>query len=707
MSIGALRARVSKWAVTIAIGFIALIVGYSGDGQPLTSATHLLTPGAMTTAHSPIRNCRGCHSSTAKGRFGWLHAIVAAASPRDDSAACQVCHETSPTALNPHGLALDTLEALTKSRLAADPFGPPSVSTRVRDAAFPVKRPQADTVFCATCHKEHQGKAADLKAMSDVRCQTCHAGQFNSFQDGHPRFTTYPFERHTRIVFDHASHFGNHFPRTLEKGVSPDTVPSDTCADCHITAPDKRHMLVRTFDQMCSTCHLDQIVGEGRATGPKGIAAFSLPGLDLSTLMEKNAAIGEWPKFSEAEITPLMKLMIGWNAENRQLLKAVAKIDLLDLSEASDEEVAMVEKLVWEVKGLLHLLTSTKITGVAQRLSSATGAQIDTHLLTQLMGSVPRDVLTGAQLEWLPNLNEEIVRHRKGERVTIPDPNADREPAVTEPAADAPATDTPDRSGDDQTDILSDDDTAPPVDTSDILSDDDAASSVDTSDILSGDDSDILTGDESLETETDDGKAASTAGSETSEADGSSVIDAETWAELGGWYRRDFEVLFKPTGHADSFMRAWLDFSGSLFGKKEAELASPVFNMLTAKHAQGQCTKCHSLEGIGERLIINWRPFAVIDKKGSFTTFSHEPHFGFLAERGCLTCHDIKAAAETVEGEKKQDPTVFVSNFKPIEQELCATCHGKEQAGEDCQLCHRYHVFGVFTPIIATKIPGK
>jgi hypothetical protein len=64
-------------------------------------------------------------------------------------------------------------------------------------------------------------------------------------------------------------------------------------------------MAVVPFAQTCATCHLDQIIGKERATGPKGIAFLSLPGMDLETLRSKNAPIGEWPELSEAEITPL------------------------------------------------------------------------------------------------------------------------------------------------------------------------------------------------------------------------------------------------------------------------------------------------------------------------------------------------------------------------------------------------------------------
>jgi hypothetical protein len=56
---------------------------------------------------------------------------------------------------------------------------------------------------------------------------------------------------------------------------------------------------------------------------------------------------------------------------------------------------------------------------------------------------------------------------------------------------------------------------------------------------------------------------------------------------------------------------------------------------------------------------------------------------------------------------KGYDPDKFVSNFTPVKKETCASCHGKRQVRRDCLLCHKYHVNGVATPIMQTKIPEK
>jgi hypothetical protein len=62
------------------------------------------------------------------------------------------------------------------------------------------------------CHREHQGAEFDLTAMNDSGCQTCHQQRYESFAADHPDFGAWPYERRTRIAFNHSSHQAKHFP---------------------------------------------------------------------------------------------------------------------------------------------------------------------------------------------------------------------------------------------------------------------------------------------------------------------------------------------------------------------------------------------------------------------------------------------------------------------------------------------------------------
>lgn len=677
------RELASRWLAALAVGVLLLVLAYAGN-------TQFLMPGAITTAHSPISDCSGCHSNIKDGKFGWVHVVVAAANPRKDSNACLTCHKMGPAALSPHGLKLGALENSIRRLEAYAASNPLPVSARLRNAVFPFRSKLSDGVFCATCHKEHQGKVFDQKAMPDARCHTCHTVQFESFRAGHPKFDAYPFRRRTRIAFDHTGHFDKHFPKVRSKNEVPvEAVPGE-CADCHSGKAEKHLMGVKPFEKTCSACHLKQIVGAERTSGPAGLALFTLPGLDVETLREKNAAIGEWPEQSEREITPIMKLLIGQDETRKMLLVQVSKLDLLDLTEASDADISRVETFVWEVKSLIYALTTSKTSQVLKRLGSASGLSLDPGLMAKLMANMPRDVLIGAQREWLPNLHTEMEQRKNsasGAPKTLETKWTTKASAATPEALDKPVA--PKRGRGNASEIESE------------SWDIDALGRL----IKGGrapDDDEI--GSQDSDPSSSEDEPAKPQGAPPARL----AIDARSWAEFGGWYRQDYSILYKPTGHADDLVRAWLDYSGRLSSKDEDSPATSVFKLLTSRDAQGKCTKCHSVDaGIGESRKVNWTSLTSAMRARRFTRFAHEPHFGLFPKKGCLACHEtneVKGFRETYKG---FDPKTFLSSFKRVEKKICAACHGNNLARSDCLLCHKYHVNEVTSPITATRIPVK
>jgi hypothetical protein len=240
-----------------------------------------------------------------------------------------------------------------------------------------------------------------------------------------------------------------------------------------------------------------------------------------------------------------------------------------------------------------------------------------------------------------------------------------------------------------------------------------------------------------------------------------SDIDPESWADYGGWYRQDFAIYYRPTGHKDKLIYSWLFLTGPQAPKGDKSPAAAVFDYLTSKDAQGSCTKCHSVDGIpGKGRLVNFSPASAAIKRGRFTSFLHEPHFRITEERGCLTCHnldkdrpggaaqtlapagapsdgaepvegastaspaakdpaaapsdpaavdkdDAKAVSPYLESYRQSNPRSFVSNFGEVKKDLCQSCHTSSMARQDCLLCHKYHVNGVATPITGTKIPAQ
>jgi hypothetical protein len=315
----------------------------------LSNGTDVLMPGPLASPHGGIEKCSTCHTKSGNRKVSWLRGLVAG-DPLDDSKACLACHKMPNTAFNAHGASAKVLAESTgrlKKRPVdwSEPF-----SALAQDVTFPTETVLARDLYCATCHQEHQGADFSLSKISNEQCRSCHVVKFDSFDGGHPTFDSYPFERRTRIIFDHAGHFGRHYPEVAKKDATRH-IP-DTCASCHNSTEDRRVMAVAPFDQTCSFCHLDQIIGKERASGPKGIAFLSLPGLDLETLSKKKAAIGEWPDASEAALTPFMKVMLSRSERGRKVVEAVTPLNLQDLARASDSQINAVKDLVWEIKGL-------------------------------------------------------------------------------------------------------------------------------------------------------------------------------------------------------------------------------------------------------------------------------------------------------------------------------------------------------------------
>jgi hypothetical protein len=843
-------------ALVTVVGLIAAFL--------LSKGTQVLMPGPLASAHGAMENCNTCHTKSGSGKLSWVHGLVAG-DPLADSKACLTCHKMPDTAFNAHGASAEVLKQSTERLEKTAAQTPVPQSARAQSVAFPTQDIVARGLYCATCHQEHQGANFDLSRISNEQCRSCHVVKFDSFDGDHPKFENYPFKRRSRIAYDHAGHFGKHFPDVAKKHPAR-RIPA-TCSTCHNSSADRRVMAVAPFEKTCTACHLDQIAGKERVSGPKGIAFLTLPGLDLQTLAKRKAAIGEWPDESEAELAPFMKVMIGKDDRGRALVKAVEGLNLQDLSGASDGQIEAVADLVWEIKGLFHALIKGKASDVLGDLNIAGGAKLSASLVADLTASLPRDVVASAQQQWLPNLAAEMAGRparrgddtsgwnavttessleeppartgstpdtgakadgRKNAANKLPPPmragviDADvgaRPGAETRKAdgvnasevddkvriaaddvggaitgrwslpsgtpralesrnkdgeqADAPddAAEKPDAADDDAEVGAPTPAAAEPPPGSKAASDDaetaapstDAAGRGDTADAAAdhGNEQpggeatkqadDLLfpteeelrttkagtggggapsakgaTGkpdpdttaadatqseDAASEAETDT-SATTDAGAAAAPAPAAPVIsiesdvDPESWAEYGGWYRQDFAIYYRPTGHKDKFIYSWLYLTGPQARTGDASPAAAVFDTLTGKEAQGSCTKCHSVDDIpGKGRLVNFSPPSVADKRGRFTNFIHEPHFGILENRGCLTCHNLEKGRPYLKSYEQGDPHSFVSNFGAVKKDLCQSCHTATMARQDCLTCHKYHVNGVITPIINTKIP--
>ncbi len=771
----------------VAIGFVFF----------LSKGTTFLMPGPLSSAHGGIEKCDACHSKSGSGKLSWTNGLVAG-DPHADSKACLTCHKMPDTAFNAHSASADVLKQSTRrlAKIAARTSQPQSA--KAQSIAFPAHDVAAKGLTCATCHQEHQGVNFKLGKITNEQCHSCHVVKFDSFDGNHPKFDAYPFKQRTPIVYDHAGHFDKHFPEVAKKDPAK-RIPA-TCSTCHNSNTDNRIMAVVPFEQTCSTCHLDQITGKARASGPKGIAFLTLPGLDLQSLRKKKAALGEWPDASEAVLSPFMKVMISRTEPGRALLKTLDSVNLQELSDASDDQTKAVTSLVWEIKELVHSLISGKASDVLGDLNIGEG-KLSASLVTDLTASIPRDVLISAQQQWLPNLATEMANRMGTDGQNQSDWNTvTTDSNRTGPASPAAQSDKEQREAGQSDSGKSEDSADQPVEAdardeaeSDKPKADDrkAAGTVKRDPpacmvrvlgqclVVKGQEEDANLQPESGKAKSPVSKlspamragltevaqaaepngapSASAATGQSDEllfptdaelremkglikdadkstqphgADGTpdaaansadsppapaapvisidSNVDPESWADYGGWYRQDYAIFYRPIGHKDKFLYSWLYLTGPQAPKGETSPAAAVFDGLTGKDAQGACTKCHSVDDIqGKGRVVNFSQPSVESKQGRFTSFIHEPHFRSMSDRGCLTCHAIEKDRAYLKSYEQGNPQSFVSNFGAVKKELCQSCHNSAMARQDCLTCHKYHVNGVMTPIMSTRVPNQ
>ena len=617
-----LRAERGQWvwlAVCLALGLVVLALW----GQTRTDWSN---PGPLTTQHAvSAHRCSDCHVESSGFT---LSAGARSIRVQQHNQLCSNCHDLGPHRDSPHGVSAS--ELLDIARTQQKMPGKSPVILRAASAVGP-----SEGLACATCHREHRGQDINFKRLSDQQCQVCHQAPFNGFAAGHPEFAGYPYERRTRLQFDHVTHFQKHFP-DLRVPAPPPT----SCAQCHEPAADGRQMLVRGFEQTCASCHASQIEGTGRA-GAKGLAFLRLPSFDLAALQAAGAGVGEWPDFSEGGLTPFMRWLLEGDDKARTALATLGNQSLADLKSATPAQKAAAAQVLWSIKGLLADLVTQGQPVIMRRLGSPAGIQPS---LTQRTGQFSADVALAAQQAWLPNLLTEVAAHRRGEKISP------ARPASVRLGGTGPASAVFGHSAPDPDDLLAD-----------------------------------------FAPETNPAAPARAAAALAAPLPAGLEFDpAEDRVVAGGWYRQDetYTLYYRPGGHEDSFLTAWLEGTAS----NPAPTAQKIFQQLSADNAPGACMKCHTVDRTATGTTVNWRAARPAPDVRPFTTFKHTAHFSLMGDQGCATCHTIAAGADYAGPfVANRDPAIFHSNFAPLSKNICATCHQPAKAGESCQTCHNYH----------------
>ncbi len=207
--------------------------------------------GPISTAHAMFENrCTECHvtgsgaagQATARGWYWKQVTFEAAIGDNDMSTQCLDCHTFGGPAASPHNITYPKAKSVRRTE-------------------------------CTMCHTEHKGREADISALSDEQCATCHERSFSSFDKEHPEFSkTFPHSRRVSIRFDHAAHFGKHFEDRRVADKSP-----TSCITCHQGVSADRIVEPLGFEENCAYCHAEQIV-------KRDFIVLRLPALEESIL---------------------------------------------------------------------------------------------------------------------------------------------------------------------------------------------------------------------------------------------------------------------------------------------------------------------------------------------------------------------------------------------------------------------------------------
>ncbi len=163
----------------------------------------------------------------------------------------------------------------------------------------------------------------------------------------------------------------------------------------------------------------------------------------------------------------------------------------------------------------------------------------------------------------------------------------------------------------------------------------------------------------------------------------------------GGWLHDEttLSIRYRPIGHADPWVTAWIDVMTEATTGRHAKITKPLLKQMMAPTAAGLCGSCHSLDrSEDDRCVVQWFAKHVDDEPPSFTTFSHAPHLTQAELADCQACHPINPLANVMATYTGDSPTEFENGFQPLTKQSCAECHTPRAAGDSCMQCHKYHV---------------
>lgn len=395
--IPSLRARRAGLVYAASVLTIAVILFFVAG--PMRS--EFLSPGNSGTFHGSIAgDCKQCHSADKLTGVAWLTTAMHPFDGTAESGLCLDCHDLGKNALFAH--------SLPRKEVARESSEKKSKPSFLQQVGFHEPKNAKGEITCPVCHQEHRGSDFDIKAVQNMQCQSCHTHTFKSLADGHPEFDGFPYKHRLNLKFDHVSHIKKHFAEE-EKDLS--------CTDCHMTDQRGKMMVVKSYAQVCSSCHNKQIRGDERS-GEKGVRVFTLPGVDVPSLKKKHIDIGYWPEDAEAELTPFMKLLLSTDDDYAEIKEKLDDVDLLDLADADKDVLDAVQRLIWMVKKLYVDISFRGQLAIKERLEASLGRELKPDELSGLAAMLPAALMDSSLRAWIPTVYAEMLQRENEDNKT-------------------------------------------------------------------------------------------------------------------------------------------------------------------------------------------------------------------------------------------------------------------------------------------------
>ena len=626
--------------VMFAVGVLALVMATSVWGYAFYKPGELSTPHAQILAgQMSTASCAACHPQAEISPLSWfLSGHRESEIVQTDR--CMDCHHTTlprDFARSAHNLSPDALSQLTIKQLTnhSTRAMPVSLNRWLPDPAVSMT-----DIACAACHREHAGPHADITALTNSQCQTCHATRFESFAVDHPPFGDWPYHAASAetIAFDHSSHAKRHFPsHRNEDG----TIERFDCLRCHPKNDAGEFVRTADYATTCGECH-DQSLQQ--QSGQR-LDLFVLPSLDESN----SKSLGGWPEkatgFYDGSVGPLAKIILGPSETTQSALQNIpGNGNFSRINPNNQGQVNAAQTVAAAIRDSLHEMA------LKGPIPASSHLQEDHPELHQLLQGLPPQLVADATARWFslaprgkqvsgsPQVNT-LFKTTAARRGNNDDPLLADDPLADEPLVDDPLAEQDPLTAQDESN-----ETGPPA----------------------------------------------------------VKFDPVTMQPRGGWYADDsrLAISYRGFAHADPVLKAAIELAAGLprdSSLRNDLLASgPAVGCIQCHPARGDAGDFRWTPD--QTFYSNKSQFTkfshgphmtlpvLADCKACHTV---APGDGLKGSMGTAP-PDITSASLNGTSQIAINPHAG-HDFLPVSRQLCASCHTAAAAGDSCIKCHRYH----------------